>query len=213
MPFHGTSEYLRLASVGLRYRRARIPATAEPVRIGQATYAGVVSNDRLRKKTRAILTNNAVVAGVVSAIVAGAISFAIAHYQSQDSARQAIASQQTQDVTQLEADVRTFDQLSTRTFVQRRKCASLAIVTPECKAAGTTNILDSPLISPEMALGADLANISDTVVSNDTNSFEYYALEALANASTDQGFIALKSMNDAYSKVIARCGQLIKGPH
>jgi hypothetical protein len=79
----------RLASVGLRYRCAKVGA--EPVRPTEGTYTATVAQDRPGTKRRAILTNNAVVAGVVSAIVAGVISFAVAHYQDQNVARQAVS--------------------------------------------------------------------------------------------------------------------------
>ncbi len=42
-----------------------------------------------RRRLPGGLTGNALISGVVAALVAGAISFTIAHYQSQDAARQA----------------------------------------------------------------------------------------------------------------------------
>lgn len=50
------------------------------------------------------LTNNAVVAGIVSAIVAGAISLMVAHDQIQDTHRQANASQQAAVADRIETD-------------------------------------------------------------------------------------------------------------
>jgi hypothetical protein len=45
---------------------------------------------KLRRRRAGGLTSNALVTGVVAAIVAGLISFAIAHYQDQDATRQAM---------------------------------------------------------------------------------------------------------------------------
>jgi Tfp pilus assembly protein PilV len=54
------------------------------------------------------LTGNALVTALISAIVAGVISFAVAHYQVQDTDRQAVASQQVAVAGQVEAAATEF---------------------------------------------------------------------------------------------------------
>ena len=56
-----------------------------------------------KAETQAPRGNNGqrLITGVVSAIIAGVVSFYVAHWQSQDAARQAIASQRVLEVIQL----------------------------------------------------------------------------------------------------------------
>jgi hypothetical protein len=154
------------------------------------------------------LTGNALLTGIVCAIVAGVISYYVAHWQAQDAARQAIASQQTQQVIQLESDARTFIQLADRTYLIRGQC--LYLITPACKQSQTT-IIDNPFRGPELALGADAANVSDAAAKNDAYNLEYYALQALPEVGSGQGYTDWVKMGNAYSALLTRCGQLIQG--
>ncbi len=65
--------------------------------------------------------------------------------------------------------------------------------------------------SGELALESDLANVSDAAVRKDVDSLEYYALEALADATTGNGLNEEQGMANAYSNLLTRCGQLIQG--
>ena len=176
--------------------------------VAQANTPNSPGNAHTRKKERGWLSNNALISGIVSAVVAGVISFVVASYQSQDAARQAVTGQQVQEVGQLEMDARTFVQVVDRIYYQRGKCVNS--VASGCKVTDI-NPLDSPLISPELALGVDLANVSDTTATRATDSLEFYALQALSNVGSDQGSAAWTRMHNAYAQIIARCGQLIQG--
>jgi hypothetical protein len=161
-----------------------------------------------KRKLPGGLTGNALLTGIVCAIVAGVISYYVAHWQAQDAARQAIASQQAQQVIQLETDARTFIQLADRTYLIRGQCLNL--ITPACKQAQTT-IINNPFRGPELALGADAANVSDAAAKNDAYNLEVYAVNALSEVGTNQGSTAFQDMGNAYSALLTRCGQLIQG--
>jgi hypothetical protein len=163
---------------------------------------------KARRRLPGGLTGNALVAGIVTGIVGGAISFYVARWQSQDSARQAIASQRIQEVIQLETDAKTFFLVAYGAYINRQEC--LGGTASSCNQADSS-ISSSPLISAENALGADLANVSDTAAKKDADSLTYYALQALSEDGTSQGFTAWESMNNAYDNLLARCGLLIQG--
>ncbi len=83
---------------------------APPWRIpDEATLPGApLRNAKRRRSLPGGLTGNALFTGIISAVVAGVISFYVAHWQSRDAARQAIASQQVAVTVQLEAAANTF---------------------------------------------------------------------------------------------------------
>ena len=68
------------------------------------------------------LGNNALVASVVSAIVAGVISFFIAHWQDQDAARQAHAAQAADGASQVESAAQDFYDAAESLYTARRQC-------------------------------------------------------------------------------------------
>jgi len=169
-----------------------------------------------RRRLPGGLTGNALLTTLISAIVSGVISFFVAHQQTQDSTRQAVTGQQVQQVIQLEADVKTFDDAASGIYQMRAYCDNIpaSFQRPqECVVKG--NILDSPainaLINSEDTLIPDLANISDPVVTEDTDRLEEYVQLALYNAANHQGVISWANANIEYSAVITRCGRIIQG--
>ena len=106
-------------------------------------------------------------------MVAGVISFYVPTGRAGDAARQAIASQQTQQVIQLEADAKTFYQVAYSAYFNRREC--VAGIAAACKQADT-GLGGSPLISAEYTIGADQANVSDAAVRKDADSLVSYGL-------------------------------------
>jgi hypothetical protein len=154
------------------------------------------------------LTGNALLTAVIAALVSGAISFYVAHWQSQDAARQAAAGQQVQALIQLETDSRTFYEVDTTAYISRRQCADR--ITSAC---GQTynSISDSPLISAEDTLSTDVANVSDAKAKSDVERMGRSGLDALAQDGTAQGENAWTNMNNEYYALLIRCGQLIQG--
>lgn len=137
------------------------------------------------------------------------LSYLVARQQSQDAARQAASGQQVQAVIQLEADAKALYVLADRTYIARRECVD-AQVAAACKQV-ETSISDTPFISDDMTLGADLANVSDAAVRKDAISFDEDAHDAIADAGTSQGNAARTNMSNAYADLLTRCGQIIQG--
>ena len=195
-----------LASVGLRYRRARVPAItgqAALARPGQGTYAGTAQPGQLRKKKRGILTNNAVVAGVVSAIVAGAISFAVAHYQTQDAARQALAGQQASAAVQLQTAANVYYQA---TFTVWGNCQQ----NPEGSCTDGT-VSGTPFAIAQAAFNADRTNISDPRTSALAAQLVNLVGTAIDLSGDAHPGMYITQVVTVYQELINRCGQLIQG--
>jgi ethanolamine ammonia-lyase small subunit len=163
---------------------------------------------KARRRLPGGLTGNALFTGVISAIVAGVISFYVAHWQSQDAVRQAIASEQVQEVTQLEADARTFDQDAYSAYLSGWQCAHK--ITSACKTAEASTVVGSPLISAQDALTADMNNISDSAVRTDAANLLDQVTGALAEEGSENGTAAWWAAGRAYAHLLIRCGQLIK---
>ena len=91
------------------------------------------------------MTGNALVTAVIAAVVSGVISFGIAHWQSRDAAKQAAASQQVQQVIQLESAAGSFRQAAERLYDSDQKCTLK--YTSSCKQLVITTMND-PLLGP-----------------------------------------------------------------
>jgi hypothetical protein len=147
------------------------------------------------------LTGSALVSGIVSAIVAGAISFLIAHYQSQDAARQAISGQQTAAIVQLETAANVFYQGTIALWtgcIQNpgQPCANEAIADPWATYQATFNADRLNVSDPRAAaLAARLDDLADITITYGTFNAEPYIGE----------------MDTTYQQLIARCGQLVQG--
>jgi hypothetical protein len=111
------------------------------------------------------------------------ISYAVARWQAQDAARQASTGEQVTAVVQLETDARTFVTEADRLIRVRRHCSGQPTPTPDCKKEAETPVYDSPLIGMGLALGTDLANISDAAARKDAYILQGDALQALPDAT------------------------------
>lgn len=166
---------------------------------------------RQRRWKRA-LTNNALVAGIVSAIVAGAISFLVVHYQNQDAAAQQRGAEQVAATVQFENSAAALFETATTVFETRRAC--LNGVTQVCLSGQQDPLIaasTTTLESDDDAFYADLANITDPEAIRLAQQLDYLIHNALAEVGTAQGGIFYHDMESAYGELIARCGQLIQG--
>jgi hypothetical protein len=155
------------------------------------------------------LTGNALFTGVICAVIAAVVSFFIAHWQSQDAARQAVAEQQEQEVIQLRTDAMAYDQAALIAFESGSRCAGK--VASACKKADASYAIGSPLVIAQDALVADVDGISDAEARTDATSFVVKVTEALAEDETKQGTAAWDTASRAYSRLLSRCGQIIQG--
>jgi hypothetical protein len=138
---------------GLVLRKSRVP---EPV------VAKIAEPAPKPKRKRDFLTNNAVIAGIVSAVVAGGISFGVAHYQSQDSARQAQGALQTQQAQKLEGVTLAVYHSLNNVYNFQLKCFDGDMTWRQCASASP----DFNSFSTDLtALGADGLNITDKTAS------------------------------------------------
>ena len=92
------------------------------------------------------LTGNALLSGIIAAIVSGLISFYVVHWQSQAAARQAVTSQQVAAAVQLQSAAETFDQVVDHLYWSDVKCA-----------AEYTSSCDQTVIRPIPSLSRDHA--------------------------------------------------------
>jgi hypothetical protein len=153
------------------------------------------------------IAGNALVTGIICAILAGVISFYVARWQSQDAAKQAVASQQAQELVRVETDATTLYQVAYGVYVSRREC--VAGIASACNQTDN-NLASSPLLSAEFALGADVTNISDAAARLDEENLQRSMSDALSSAGTSQGYAAWLNMGTAYDRLLTRCGQLIQ---
>jgi hypothetical protein len=158
------------------------------------------SSAKPRRRLPGGLTNSALISGVVSAIVAGAISFTVAHYQDQDAAHQAISGQQVSAVLQLETAANAYYQAVFTLWASCEEHPEDGCTTETVNGtsfavaqADRLNISD-PRTS---ALAAQLANLSDT------------ALE-MVGPGPGQGAYTTPIVT-IYQELMARCGQIIQG--
>jgi hypothetical protein len=99
--------------------RAAQPSLAQSPTVLPPGHTG----DAKSRRKRWEWSGNALVAGVVSAIVAGSISLLVTHVQDNDSASQAAAGQQVQAAQTLEADANSFYEYTTEIYNFQRQCA------------------------------------------------------------------------------------------
>jgi hypothetical protein len=151
-----------------------------------------------RGRWRRALSNNALVAGVVSAVVAGVITVLITHYQDQDSATQQHDAGQAAAIIQLETAAIDFDRATITLFAS---CSPHPDVCPEPP---------SSYYSTETMFDVDRANVADPTADRLAVQMENYANDGIVMESTT-GSSAIYSMVTTYQHLIARCAQLIQG--
>ena len=153
-------------------------------------------------------TQNALISGVVSAIVAGLIAYFIGHAQSQDAARQAQSAHQTQEAGQLENVASVLYQVSTNIYNFQLKCAGANLSWRQCAS-----------ISPDFnsysaattAFGPASFNVTDQKASSLATSFDSAVSKVINAGSVSAAKSDWLTMLNLYTDLEARCAQLIKG--
>jgi hypothetical protein len=210
MSAHQMGSELRMLAAGLLLGRLvlRKPPAPAPVVVRIAEPAPAPKPRRKRD----FFTTSALGIAIVSAVVSGVISFLVAHYQSQGSARQATATQQVQEVIQLEADIKTLYLAAIELDTAYDNCIRIpkASRSAACSAANIDN-LENPLIKDQANVDADLPGISDDQVRGEAFRFETTMLK-VANAilSNDNNLDWIDAFSQ-YESILTRCGQLIQG--
>ena len=93
------------------------------------------------------------------------------HWQSQDAARPAIASQQVLEVIQLKTDAGTFDQAALGAYASGWQCAhKVASACKQAEASVPYITIGSPVASSQDALLADMNDISDAALRTDASN-------------------------------------------
>jgi hypothetical protein len=206
----------RLTSVGLRHRRARAPVTptrAELVRQGRVTGPATASwryaeDQPKKKRKRDLLTNNAVVAGIVSAIVAGTISFLVAYYQSHDAAKQAVVGQQAQVASQMETAAAAFYDTIMNDYNFWINChTGDNLWPPACPQPPGFN----DITAERAKLAAAEFNTSDQNSIVLAVNFESTGFQILNADSRQAAQKQISSFSVEYENLLTRCGQIIQG--
>jgi hypothetical protein len=158
---------------------------------------------KARRRLPGGLAGNALVASVVSVIVAGLISFYVARWQSQDAAKQATSAQQVAAVVQLESAASTFYQGTITLLIS---CYSKPGECPDLPP-------QSPWITDQATFNADRANVSDLQVAVLAAQLDDDAANAIDYAGVGQ--VAAQPYRNlmavAYQQLLARCGQFVQG--
>ena len=182
----------------------RLSYVSEAAPAGNASPAEKIPQ-KTRKKLLRGLTGNALTTSVVAALVSGVTSFYVAHWQSQDALRQAVISQQVQQLIKLEADAQSFDAAVYTEY-------SIAL---ECRkgSASACNQVTGPsgdkMVNAEVTLDIDKGNISDTFIRKDIDTLIDTGLAAASPGSTNENSYVVEA--NAYFNLTARCGRLIQG--
>jgi hypothetical protein len=161
-----------------------------------------------RRRLPGGLTGNALVSGVVSAIVAGVISFTVVHYQDQDAARQAQASQQVQEAEQVETAANSFYQATMSVYNFQLKCVSRNETSQQCEILAPG---DNDLATADNALDADMLNITDREAFQLAASLLSASAWLLSSVTAVNVRSEWKNVVVLYFQLIFRCGQLIQG--
>jgi hypothetical protein len=153
-------------------------------------------------------TSNALIAGVVSAIVAGGISLVAIHVQDTNSASQAAASQQVQAAQVLEADANSFYQYTTDIYNFQQRCAGPHNTWRSC-AAEALQIYQN-YNSVLTAFGAASSNIADRTAGQLANQLGSTSGGLIAATSAADASKLWYEMVTAYAELTERCGQLVQ---
>ena len=151
---------------------------------------------KVRRRRTGGLTSNALVSGVVAAIVAGGLSFAIAHYQDQDAAEQAMSAQRASAALQLETAATGFYQATLDLW-------------PSCEKNPTECLNNNAYIGAEITFNAARTNVSDRRASALALQLADSSTAVLATAEPTSFSTNLNQVGVTYGELIARCGQLV----
>jgi type II secretory pathway pseudopilin PulG len=152
----------------------------------------------VRARRIAGMPSNALVSGVVGAIVAGLISFGIAHYQDQDAARQAASAQQASAALQLETAATGLYQATFDLW-------------PSCEKNPGICLDNNAYVAAEQTFNAASSNVSDPRAAMLAKQLANSSTTALASADLTSVSTNLNQLGETYGELITRCGQLVQG--
>jgi Tfp pilus assembly protein PilV len=175
---------------------------------GGGTAPRQVEDRQTGKNNWTAFTGNPLAVALVAAVVAGVVSLGVNHFQNQDTARQAVSSQQTQELLQMQKTADTIDQ----------DAQNVAIYAFRCSFKGkkwATCIFDAPDYFKLEADSDTLGTISDSTSDQQADSLALKLsteTEALmSSTSFDAGIKALGGVTNAQLDLDSRCGLLIQG--
>lgn len=179
--------------------QAPVPPTAPPV---------VLSGEAKGAKRRWEWSGNALIAGVVSAVVAGGISLLVTHVQDRDSASQASASQQVQAAQSLEADANSFYEYTTDIYNFQRQCAGPYNTWRGCAAEAVQVYPNYNAVMSNFVAAS--SNVTDQAAEKFANQMASESAGLIATQSESDASNLGNEMVTAFSQLIPRCGQLIQ---
>jgi hypothetical protein len=152
---------------------------------------------KVRQRRTGGLASNALVSGVVAAIVGGGIAFAIAHYQDQDAANQTMSAQRASAAIQLETAANGFYQVTFDLW-------------PSCEKNPSGCLENNAYMAAEITFNAARRNISDPSASALAQQLAYSSMNALTTAESRSASAYLNQVGETYGELIVRCGQLVQ---
>jgi hypothetical protein len=152
---------------------------------------------KVRRRWVGVVTNNALAASVLAAAAAGIISYAIAHSQDQDAARQAMAAGRASAALQLETAATGFYQVTFDLY-------------PTCGKIGSSCLDDNAYSAASETFRAAMSNVSDPAASALAKLLINSATITLVNADSASAS-NLNQVDETYGELIDRCGQLVQG--
>lgn len=181
------------------------PLPAETV-IAKASAAQTPGPAGESKKARVLsgVTGNALVAGVVSAIVAGLISLLVTRVQDDDAASQAAASQQAQAAEALQTAASSLYQSTINVYNFQRQCVSIRSTWQECGAEALQ--VYSSYNSVMTAFGAASSDLADKLAAQLAGQLESEASNTISAQSAADANTMWYDMVATYADLIGYCG-------
>jgi hypothetical protein len=160
------------------------------------------------RKKRWEWSGNALVAGVVSAIVAGGSSLLVTHVQENDSASQAAASQQVQAAQALEADANSLYGYTTDIYNFQRQCAGPHNTWQGCAAEAMQVYQNYNAVMTTFAAAG--SNIADRTAAQLASQMAGASGGLITASSAADASKLWNEMVTVYTQLTERCGQLVQ---
>ncbi len=153
-------------------------------------------------------TTNPLAVALISAVLAGIVSFLVASYQVHASAEQAIGGQQATAAAQVETAATAFYHDVQNAYKTPPICHTTTL-NYEC-----TVLVRTVLWNDLNTLGVAVGNVSDPVVHNLEKKFSDDSSRAINDSNLDSSIQILSdraAVDDDYSKLMTQCGRIIQG--
>jgi hypothetical protein len=154
------------------------------------------------------LTNNAVVAAIVSAIASGVIAFLVAHYQAADAVQQTHQAQQVQALVGLRADASATYQDAVKVYAFQVTCSDTSVPWGNCAHRAPA----LPALTAAIAnMDADQYSVQDRGVVRLASQFENSVLAVVDAHTAIEGEGNRMKIVEAWVLLNSRLGKLIGG--